>query len=293
MDWLLNSRSAELVSTIASVTGDDVRFVPLENEVEIENEHTWDVRGASGERYGVLAIRSKSEDIPTHQNELYNQLSQIIADEIELRRQNLSLEERFRLVDRQNVELSAVNRALSEMAYRDPLTGLYRRWYLDEQFRLELSRSVRYGRNFSLLLIDIDNFKEINDRWGHKAGDVLLKVVSRNLQQSVRNSDVLCRYGGDEFSALLTDTPLAGATEVAERIRTRCENATANWETEQLKITVSIGLGSFGEDWNPGQSGPEEIFEKIDQAMYAAKKDGRNRVRLMADLETAAAKASP
>ena len=275
----LQPRTAEVLSTIATVTGDDVHFVPADRENEFEGE-IWDVRGSSGERYGALIVSSRQHELNQQQIRLYNQLSQILADEIDMRREHLSLEERFRLVDRQNAELSAVNRALSEMAYRDPLTGLFRRWYLDEQFRLEFSRSTRYGRLFSVLILDIDRFKDVNDTWGHAAGDAALKVVSRILQQSVRNSDVLCRYGGDEFCALLSDTGGVGAMEVAERIRCRCEEAIVNWESEQIRITVSIGLGSFGE----GESslpamGADEVFERIDKAMYAAKKSGRNAIR--------------
>ena len=279
MSRFINSHTTELVSTIASVTGDDVRYISTEEDTGNDKGQSWDIRGASGERYGVLVVESDRHDSPEHQTALYNKLSQIIADEIDLRRHNLSLEERFRLVDRQNAELSAVNRALSEMAYRDPLTGLYRRWYLDEQFRLELSRSTRYGRHFSLLVIDIDNFKQVNDQWGHRAGDSVLKIVSRHLHQSVRTSDIICRYGGDEFCALLTDTPRDGALEVAERIRQRCETAIVNWEDQQIRFTVSIGLGAFGEGSKHEITGSEEIFESIDKAMYAAKSAGRNAVR--------------
>jgi len=272
-------RTIEVLSTIAKVIGDEVRFVSTDQEESPEGE-LWDVRGSSGERYGCLIVSSTRREMNEQQVRLYNQLCQVLADEIDLRRQNLSLEERFRLVDRQNAELSAVNRALSEMAYRDTLTGLFRRWYLDEQLRLELSRAARHGRRFALLLIDVDHFKEINDRWGHPAGDVALKVVSRVLQQSVRNSDVLSRYGGDEFCALLSDTDDSGAFEVAERIRNRCEKAIVNWNAEQIRLTVSLGLGAFaGDHATLASLGPEEIFKRIDKALIEAKRGGRNAIR--------------
>lgn len=272
----LNPRIEQLLKTIASVTGDVVRF---ESETSAGSGQTWDVIGVDGTRFGLLVVEPKEREIADQQVALYTQLAQIIADEIELRLHSLSLEERFRLVDRQNAELAAVNRALSEMAYRDSLTALFRRWYFDEQFRLELSRASRYGRTFSVLLVDIDHFKEVNDRLGHAAGDAALKVVARVLQQSCRTSDILSRYGGDEFCVLLTETPVEGATEVAERIRRRCEETTVSWGEHDFHVSVSIGVGAFDEETAIGLTA-EDALVGIDRAMYGAKQDGRNLVRV-------------
>ncbi|OEU76844.1 MAG: hypothetical protein BA872_05840 [Desulfobacterales bacterium C00003060] len=168
-------------------------------------------------------------------------------------------------------------RELQELAIRDGLTGLYNRRYFMENLGSELIRSKRYRSNPSLLLADIDHFKDINDRHGHVAGDMVLRHVGEVLNGMMRKSDVVARYGGEEFLILLPETSLSDACDFAERLRLTIE------QTEfvvapgcQVKITISIGVSQF-----PGEAvlDPKGLLELADKALYQAKSDGRNIVR--------------
>lgn len=265
------------MQSISAVTTHRVSFIPSEEDRH-EGCMTWEVRGESGDLYGLVEVDAGGERVSSMHGVIYEQLSGLIAHEIDLRRMNLSLENRFRLLDRQNAELAAINRALSDMAYRDPLSTLYRRWYLTEQCRLEMTRAARHGRPFSMLMIDLDFFKRVNDGHGHAAGDAVLRGFALLLQQSCRTSDILARFGGDEFCALLTDTPAAGAAEVAERIRQRCEDATFEHAGHRFQLTCSIGVATYSKE--SGEISIESVFDEIDRAMYEAKNAGRNAVRV-------------
>lgn len=281
MTGTINPKIEGFIASISSMTAHEVAFLPSREDAT-EPTLLVDVRGEDGDLYGVLQVRT-ANGISERELTVYAQLSAIISHEIDLRRKNLSLENRFRLLDRQNAELSALNRALSDMAYRDPLSGLYRRWYLVEQCRLELTRAMRHGRHFSLLMIDLDRFKNVNDRHGHAAGDSVLKAFSLLLQQSSRTSDVVARFGGDEFALLLTDTPLDGALEVAERIRKRCSETEFAHSSHHFRLTCSIGVGSYGPDLRGSDVTVESLLDEVDRAMYDAKENGRNLVRMVSD----------
>lgn len=269
----------EFLDSIQRMTGHTIVFDTVERSVS--GPGIWQVRGDEGEAYGVLRVQAEQGVIAPGHESLYLQLSHLIAHQIGLRQLNLSLESRYRLLDAQNAELAAINRALSEIAYRDPLTNLYRRWYLMEQFRLEVTRAARYDRPFSILMIDLDHFKNVNDTHGHAAGDVVLQGFSEILKQSCRTSDVLSRFGGDEFCVLLTDTPIQGASEVAERIRARTEQEKFAYHNSRLHLTSSVGVGSYARDIARRGLTPEAILEEIDQSMYRAKRSGRNAVKLV------------
>ena len=273
------------MQSISAVTGHRLSFIPSEEDRH-DGCETWEVRGDSGDLYGLVEVDAAGQRISSVHGGIYEQLSGLIAHEIDLRKMNLSLESRFRLLDRQNAELAAINRALSDMAYRDPLSSLYRRWYLTEQCKLEMTRASRHGRPFSMLMIDRDFFKRVNDGHGHAAGDAVLRAFAALLQQSCRNSDILARFGGDEFCALLTDTPPAGAAEVAERIRQRCEEATYEHAAHSFRLTCSIGVATYSKE--SGALSIENVFDEIDRAMYEAKNAGRNAIRVarMDDAET-------
>ncbi|HEY5609684.1 MAG TPA: GGDEF domain-containing protein, partial [Thermoanaerobaculia bacterium] len=277
---LISPKIEELVRSIAMVTGHSLDFL-LDPQTEALADAEWPVVGEEETRYGILRVSGSIGPIAETQAAVYRQLAAIAAQEIDLRRQNLSLENRYRILDRQVVELSAVNRALTEMAYRDPLTDVYRRWYLFEQVRLELTRAARYGRPFSLLVVDLDHFKSVNDEYGHPAGDAVLQRFAKLLVDSCRNSDIVARYGGDEFCALLTDTPLDGAIEVAERIRRRAAETSVAFGDASLQITTSIGVASYCGEAALRQISAEEIFAQVDRTMYRAKRDGRNRVAVL------------
>jgi diguanylate cyclase (GGDEF)-like protein len=168
---------------------------------------------------------------------------------------------------------------LAEGALHDPLTGLYNRRHLDDRLAAELAAAQRHGRPVSLLMIDIDHFKEVNDGHGHLAGDEALKMVAFVLRGAVRKEDVLARYGGEEFVVVARETVLDGAHALAERIRRAVERSHCAWQGQELGVTVSIGVTvSVGlTEFVQGKT-EREVLEAADRALYLAKKGGRNRV---------------
>jgi diguanylate cyclase (GGDEF)-like protein len=162
------------------------------------------------------------------------------------------------------------------LSITDPLTGLLNRRYLEERLGEELERSKRHRFPVSFLMIDIDSFKEYNDRNGHQAGDAALEITAQCLKSALRSADVAARYGGEEFSVLLPQTSLAEAQVIAERIRQRVERASFPHRESQPggAVTVSIGISAFA----PKVDTPETIIGAADQALYLAKSRGKNRV---------------
>jgi len=157
---------------------------------------------------------------------------------------------------------------LKERATRDPLTGVYNRRYFNEVIEQELVRSRRYEHPIGFLMIDIDRFKEINDRFGHQMGDRVLKAVADLLVAQVRESDIVVRYGGDEFLIMLLETD--GETEaVAERIR----NAVAEWNKTNELIPFAVTLSIGAAHWDPTSTEPiEQVLAEADKRMYADKR---------------------
>lgn len=163
------------------------------------------------------------------------------------------------------------------MAQRDPLTGICNRSALDETLQRELSHAQRKGSNCALMIIDIDHFKAINDKFGHIIGDYALKEIAQRTDQCKRDGDLLFRYGGEEFVVLLRDTDLEGAQLLAERIRSCIASVPCACAGIELDITVSIGISSLRKHDNP-----LSLFARADQALYSAKNSGRNQVCIAA-----------
>ena len=163
---------------------------------------------------------------------------------------------------------------LREMAIRDDLTGSYNRTYFRDISRTELARAKRYGRAISVLILDLDEFKSVNDTWGHEAGDTVLKAVAGILRAGLRTSDVLCRHGGEEFAILLPETPPSRSIGVAERLRAQlAESSIPIREGGDVRITASFGIA--GAD-RVGDDTIDDLLRSADQAMYRAKAAGRN-----------------
>jgi diguanylate cyclase (GGDEF)-like protein len=166
-------------------------------------------------------------------------------------------------------------------AITDGLTGLYNHRYLHERLGEEIERTHEQSGTLALLFCDLDRFKAFNDRHGHSAGDRALRAVARIVEESLRHVDLAARYGGEEFAAILIDTDLGGALEVAERIRASI--AAARFAPENDELTISIGVAVA-----PGDAiSKEELIDKADWAMYLAKRRGRNRVMAFASTEAA------
>jgi len=167
------------------------------------------------------------------------------------------------------------------MSITDPLTGLLNRRYLEERLSDELNRSERYNYSMSCLMIDIDDFKSYNDRNGHQAGDVALKITAHALKAALRSADVACRYGGEEFCILLPQTSITEAGVIAERIRQRvAEREYPFGKSQPLgNVTVSIGISTLGKHIDTG----EKVIAAADRALYTAKSQGKNRIEFYAD----------
>jgi diguanylate cyclase (GGDEF)-like protein len=158
----------------------------------------------------------------------------------------------------------------------DSLMGIYNRRHFDRRIREECARAARYGLPLSLLMVDVDHFKSINDTRGHQAGDAVLAGLGALLSHEMRICDVVARYGGEEIAILATNTDIDGARVFAERIRARVE--AAEFLPGGLRCTVSIGVAAF----HGPPDGPGELVAAADAALYRAKESGRNRVEVEA-----------
>jgi len=164
---------------------------------------------------------------------------------------------------------------MAEMSTRDDLTGVYNRRYFMEALERELSKAKRYRSELVLCMLDLDHFKEVNDTYGHPAGDMVLREIGQMLKECIRQSDLICRYGGEEFAVILPSTQLEKARIVCERFRGTVNQHQFKYNSSQINVTVSIGVAAFN------HSIPEsvnDLIAKADEALYQAKTEGRNRV---------------
>lgn len=173
-------------------------------------------------------------------------------------------------------ELKDSNKQLKEMAYRDGLTGLYNHRYFKDLIAHELNRSERYKNPLSIIMLDLDHFKKINDGFGHPVGDIVLKEVSKAIQNSIRSCDIAARYGGEEFIVVLPETQLEKAMVVAERLRKTVEGLPITANNSSINVTISGGLTSYIATKSKKET--SDIISEADNALYHAKKNGRNRI---------------
>jgi diguanylate cyclase (GGDEF)-like protein len=181
---------------------------------------------------------------------------------------------------RSALRLQHLLQMLSQKAQIDGLTGLWNRSYFNSRWTEEEARVTRHGRSLAVAMLDIDHFKSINDTYGHPAGDAVLQEFSRLLQRECRQSDIPCRYGGEEFSVIMPDTAPKDALIFCERVRVSL--AAVEWPKHpERRVTISIGVAGVGEGF---PIPPEHhLVEFADKALYSAKASGRNRV-VLADL---------
>lgn len=176
------------------------------------------------------------------------------------------------LVDEEHLD------GIVELSLRDGLTGLFNHTYFYQQIDFEVRRYVRYGTPVSLVLVDIDDFKAVNDTFGHRQGDRILAAMGRTLMRVSREADVCCRYGGEEFAVIL---PMTDATE-ARAIAVRLNRELAERLPDGRTVTVSIGVASCGKKTGTSR----ELVERADAALYQVKRSGKNRVLVAADAES-------
>lgn len=178
------------------------------------------------------------------------------------------------LVETRTAELREVNKKLSELAMTDPLTRVVNRRAFFQRFEDEMERSTRYRHPLSVAMIDVDHFKEFNDMEGHVFGDEALKKIANVLTSNLRKTDLLGRYGGEEFILLMPHTKLSVALDICERLRETIELAEFQGKGRTAYLTISIGVAGF-----PAQGdGSAALVEAADKALYLAKDSGRNRV---------------
>ena len=217
---------------------------------------------AQGQPLGLLHLRHLSNVSSTSQGGTATDsntiLATVVVEDLGLSLANLRLRETLR-----------------EQSIRDSLTGLFNRRFVDEYLVRELSRAQRKSRQISLIALDIDHFKRINDTYGHSAGDAVLQQVGTLLTDHIRDSDIASRVGGEEFLLVLAESPLELAARRAEVVRNAIHELSVEYDDKDLgRITASFGAAAFPEHGHT----PEALFRAADEALYRAKNAGRNRV---------------
>jgi two-component system, cell cycle response regulator len=203
------------------------------------------------------------------------------VDGVRIDQKTLGVDDRFQIGVHTTIKFTVademeaeVQRSMAEAALREPLTGLYNRRHFQERFAAEVAVARRHERPLSLLVADVDDFKRVNDRYGHAAGDEVLKAFAGALRATVRESDVAGRWGGEEFAMVLPGTDAAGGARLAERARTAIEARPVKMPNGDLcSVTASFGVAAYPDSRELG-----EILAAADTALYAAKDAGKNRV---------------
>ena len=171
--------------------------------------------------------------------------------------------------------IAVENSRLYRMATLDRMTGLYVHHYFQERLAEELKRSERSKTPLTLIMADLDNFKIINDTYGHQPGDIILKDIAKIIHDNIRSFDIAARYGGEEFAVILTDTEIESALHIAERLRKKVEETVFEGAPVPLRITISIGISQFDPKKDKNK---DSLIRKADMALYKAKADGKNMV---------------
>jgi diguanylate cyclase (GGDEF)-like protein len=207
---------------------------------------------------GVLGVRRGADDSSANWRRLTASAAELVA------------------LAARNVQLL---REIQEHGVYDGLTGCFNRTHAMKVLDSELQRARRAQTPLSLLMFDLDHFKSINDRYGHLCGDAVLTAVGKRMRDQLRNSDLKCRYGGEEFLVLLPDTPFDGAMHVADTLRRELANSTVMWNGESVSTTASFGVAIS----HDGELDARSLIGRADAALYRAKNEGRNRVCAEAD----------
>jgi len=214
--------------------------------------------------HGLEQFKEKSDSLLREKDSIVNEL---IESKKLLEKYSNNLEE---MVE-QRTEI------LKWLSITDPLTGLYNRRYFIEQIELEFKRAKRYNRDLSLLMLDIDHFKAVNDNYGHQVGDIVLRKISSIIINQLRDSDLAFRYGGEEFMVILPETKPDDAMNVAKRMKQEIMDTEHAYRNLNFKVTASIGIVSIKDMLGRFET-VDDIIKKVDDNLYKAKNSGRNTI---------------
>jgi diguanylate cyclase (GGDEF)-like protein/PAS domain S-box-containing protein len=215
---------------------------------------------AQGKAIGVLHLSAPAGAAGRTLDEGQEQFARVVADSVAQALANLALRETLR-----------------QQAIRDPLTNLFNRRYMEASLERELLRAARNHQSVSVIMLDVDHFKQVNDRHGHSTGDAVLRQLGRYLNEHIRGGDIACRYGGEEFTLILPETTLAQARQRAEQHRQEFKALTLLGDQHEAgALTISLGVATFPEQGDTA----EQVLQAADAALYRAKHNGRNRVEV-------------
>jgi diguanylate cyclase (GGDEF)-like protein len=257
--WIINRRQPALIPSLVFKGNKSIIMLPLTT---------------SRRTLGVVLVVTPIKESSITQEDL--KLVTILLKQCSLVMENTLLYEHLR---EEHDSLHQANKEIAILSITDPLTGSYNRSYLSKQLQVEIKRSRRYKRHLSLFLCDIDDFKQVNDTFGHQAGDAVLKeFVKRGKELIRKNMDWIVRYGGEEFLFVLPDTNIEGAGLLAERLRVNLSQKAFEFNGEKTMIESSFGVTGFGPDTPDDKIWPEYMISTADRLLYHAKKNGKNTV---------------
>jgi diguanylate cyclase (GGDEF)-like protein len=220
----------------------------------------------------MLLVRSRGEHRRTLEWVRARLTQRILMDQLnQTIQQELAMHEALRI---KSLELEATNRKLNELAIHDGLTGAFRRGYIEGELRRMVKGAWRKPSDFSVMLLDIDLFKRVNDQHGHAVGDDVLRSLTKLVQETLRENDLFGRWGGEEFIVLMPDTGLRSAVEAAERVRKAVHSMRLASAQGPFGVTVSIGVAQL-----EPEEAADRLTHRVDKALYAAKHGGRDRVQ--------------
>ncbi|WDP88680.1 MAG: GGDEF domain-containing protein [Desulfobacter sp.] len=269
------------------------RILEIETKLASSFEHTHSLVSSNRKFESVLSLEmagiKESSDVAASLDELKAKISHGLSSiENALRKKQKVDEAISKLADKNRssfksgfaklkkelAETTRYSEELEKKLNQDQLTGAFNRRAYDKKIADEMNRFLRYGNVFSLLIIDADKFKRINDRYGHAIGDRCLQEIIKRTHPLLRKNDMLARYGGEEFAVIMPETDAQGARQAAEKIRETIEKIEFLYKNEKVRVTVSIGISCAQQ----GDTKHEQVFERADMAVYKAKENGRNQV---------------